>query len=103
MKIEKNLKMTKENANKYIYTITTVKDWAKVRCIGYYLDLDFAIEVVLFDSIIWEEGYYEYAVIECVPEGTYPIKLNNQIWINDNGDIIDPPDQFKNIVCIGIG
>jgi len=103
MKIEKNLKMTQKDANKYIYTITMVKDLGKVRCIGYYFDLDFTIMVVLYDPMIWEEDYYKYAVIECVPEGTYPVKLNNQIWIDNNGDIIDPPDQFKNTICIGVG
>ena len=73
------------------------------RCVGYYYDCEYAIKVVLFDIMLWENDYYKYAVIEEVPEGTHPVKLNNQLWFDNKGDIIDTPEDWKNTCCIGIG
>jgi hypothetical protein len=73
------------------------------RCVGYYFDCEYAVKVALFDTMLWENDHYKYIVIEEVPEGTHPYKPGNQLWLNNKGNVIDTPDDYKNICCVGIG
>jgi hypothetical protein len=100
----------------YIYTLTTIKrlpdesfydssvinEYSGNRCIGFYKDCDDVLDIVLHDSMIWENGYYQYACIEKIKPCTYPIDFN-PLWMDSHGNIIDTPKRYKNVCCIGIG
>jgi len=93
-----------------IYTITVLnrhynarENHHKTRTIGYYFDCNDAILTTLFDRDIFENGYYDTAVIEEVPQGTHPFRKDNQLWFDMSGTVIDTPDFYKNCCCIGIG
>lgn len=55
------------------------------RCWGYYLDLELAKKDTI-DNVtdIAEDGYYNYAVIENVPEGILPIGIKEVQWFKYN-------------------
>ena len=74
----------------------------RTRIIGYYLDCDQALKATLFADI-YECGYYDTVVIEEVPQGVYPFRKNNQLWIDAAGSIIEVPEFYENTCCIGIG
>lgn len=58
------------------YFITTLyiknNEIIRGRCVGYFSDLNDAIDAVKSNvGDIYEEGYYNYCVIEEIPEGIY--------------------------------
>jgi len=76
-----------------IYTITAIHKinnenaplLVSKRTFGYYLDIDKAIKAVLYNTRdINEGGYYQYVVIEIVPEGIHPISHSDKLWFTWN-------------------
>lgn len=54
-----------------MYFITTVGE-DDTRCVGYFHDIDRALDVVRNNRYdLWEAGCYPWAVIEWIPEGVY--------------------------------
>jgi len=96
---------------KEIYTITTLRKDIREpnRCVGYYFDLDKAIQAVQENyGDICENEYYPYCVIESVKEGIYDLK-RTEYWFKWDDDqecyqrLNEKPDQFYMRVCFGIG
>lgn len=96
---------------KEIYTITTLRRDIRNpnRCVGYYFDLNRAIDVVVNNECdIYERGYYPYCVIESVKEGLYAVE-RTEYWFewDDNTAcyqrLNEKPDKFFMRCCFGIG
>lgn len=103
----------RKKSRKPIYTITTLKDLSienlnQSRCVGFYYDLDFTIEAVENNSCdIYEDGHYQYAVVEEFKEGIYNFQ-NKEIWFEWNKrkkkyKKIEKPKQLNYIICFGMG
>ena len=100
----------------HIYTLTMIKwmpkepfydsmminEYKGNRCIGFYRQCDTVMDVVLHDGFIWEEGWYEYACIERIKQGTHFIDFT-PLWVNQEGEIIDTPERYRHVCCLGIG
>lgn len=57
------------------------------RCWGYYLDAETAKKCVLENwTDIFEDGYYNVAVIEAIPEGVVPIGTQEIGWYRYDDD-----------------
>lgn len=52
-------------------------DFGYVRTVGWYKDLSIAEKVVESNACDINEGYYDWALIEEVPEGLYPFSTFN--------------------------
>ena len=95
---------------KEIFTIPTIRDFLTEpnRCVGFYFEIEKAIEAVLDNhQDIYEMGYYPYCVIESVKDGIYSLD-RIEYWFKWNIDKygyekINKPDKFYNHVCFGIG
>lgn len=108
--IEKDsITIAKEHGS--IFTVTTLPHLPhKVnRCVGYFFDMDVAIEEVTNNSMdISEQGYYSYCVIEEVKEGIYFFP-RQEIWFKWNPDdeyyhrLEEKPKRFNDTSCFGIG
>lgn len=94
-----------------IYTITTLaetKELYNTRCIGYYFDLDIAIEEVKDNSGDMHEFYYEHCVIEEVKPGLYYYP-RKEIWFEWDHEkegyvmIDEKPELYKNISGFSLG
>ena len=70
-----------------IFLITTIsttnKKFSYSRTVGYFKDLNKAKEIVENNCYDLFETFYDYAVIEEVPEGIYPL-YENQVWYKWN-------------------
>ena len=70
-----------------IFLITTIsttnKKFSYSRTVGYFKDLNEAKEIVENNCYDLFETFYDYAVIEEVPEGIYPL-YENQVWYKWN-------------------
>ena len=98
-----------------IYTITTIRSpsFGQTRCIGFFHELEIAIEAVEDNAMDMNEcGYYHYALIEKVGPGFYNLAYigaeDHEIWFswhNDQHKYIrcEKPDHYKRTVCFGIG
>lgn len=63
-----------------MYFVTTVSKEHGNRCVGYFTEVEAAIEVIENNiGDIYEAGYYPYAVIEKIPEGLYQYD-QNPMW-----------------------
>ena len=72
-----------------------------LRCMGFFFDLDSAIQAVSHNDFDIHEEEYDYAVIEKFPQGLYP---NGQVvgyykFDEDHGEYI-PCDTPKGFDCI---
>jgi len=94
-----------------IFTITTLRKIITDpnRCVGYYFDLDKAIQAVLNnDGDICEMGFYPHCVIESVKEGIYALE-RKEYWFEWNIEkdcyekLNGKPDKFYMLACFGIG
>ncbi len=79
------------------------------RCVGFFFDLQTAIDEVENNSMdISEEGYYSYCVIEEVNPGIYFFP-RNEFWFKWNPEtemydkLSEKPKRYNNIACFGIG
>jgi hypothetical protein len=82
-------------------------DCGATRCVGYYEKLESAEDTVKNNyGDIWETCY-DYAVIENIEEGLYPMTVDRQFYKhNDEKDTyepIDEPEVFKHYCNFGIG
>ena len=104
-----------------IFTVTTIHidlnadKWqvepvSRSRCVGWFGDIESARRVILTNSAdIYEQGYYNHAVIEELDEGLYPHPVS-ETWFcwRDEGykqiekppHLIGPPATYVNF---GIG
>jgi hypothetical protein len=58
----------------------------KDRCWGYYFNLNLAVEHVKKNvTDICEDGYYNYCIIEKIPEGILPLEIEEMQWFKWNG------------------
>lgn len=102
-------KMIKTDVNS-IYTITTLKDnGLTARCIGYYLDVQIAIDSVLINAgDMCELGFYPYCVIEEVKPGLY-VYPREEIWFEWDYEkemyikIKEKPDVYKDTCGYALG
>ena len=96
-----------------IYTITTIQERKlpkpmDTRCVGYCTTFQEAEDEVLNNSMDIHEDSYKYAVIEEVAPGIYNF-LRKEVWyewddsVNSYKKLEQKPEQFKHIVCWGIG
>lgn len=93
-----------------IYTITTVRHalQAGSRAVGFYYDQEVAIDNLVNNVMdIYEEGYYPYAVIECLTQGVY-VYPREELWFRwnrDNGkyEPCEKPERFKQTVGWSLG
>ena len=79
---------------RYEQTKYGVPDIGSARTFGYYNDRDVAIRMVELNNLDIRECLYDYAVIECIPEGLYCI-AEERIFFKYNEDtrrfeIIEP-------------
>ena len=92
-----------------IYTITTIRGplSRNTRCVGFYHELETAIEAVKDNAMdINEAGYYHYAVVEKVNIGIYNFEMEEHWfrWHPEKGyQPCEKPENFKRIVAFGIG
>jgi len=93
-----------------IHVITTINDvkWPRgSRTVGFYHDLNHAIESVEYnDGDIYENGWFRYCVIESIDEGMYSIDTNGLWfeWKEHKGyRVIDIPEKFKGVAGFGMG
>jgi len=96
------LTMVQDISERGFYDTSMIMNYTRNRCIGFYQDCDDVLGIVLHDSNIWENDYYQYACIENVCSCTHPIDFH-PLWIDKKGNIIKTPKSYKNICCIGIG
>lgn len=80
------------------------------RCVGYHLNKKDSIATVTCSaSLLSEEGYYKYCVIESRCEGAYSMySSNTQYWYRWNKEKnsyvkCKKPRMFNNIISFGIG
>ena len=99
-----------------IYTMTVFDYYVKnhfaytekIRTVGFYTEFEVAKEMVENNNAdMADNGYYPYALIEEVPEGTYPFaekrwffKFNRTL---DKFEPIDEPIGFTHQYGFGIG
>jgi hypothetical protein len=57
--------------SQYQLTESSIPNIGYSRTFGYYNDRSTAIEMVEINNLDIQERLYEYAVIECIPEGLY--------------------------------
>lgn len=86
--------------------ITNLEEF-ETRTVGYYETEEVAEDVLRRNVADLNETIYDYAVLEFVPKGIYA-NNNRALWFEFNYDTgryenIDCPDDFSNIVGIGIG
>ncbi len=103
----------------YIYVVTMVRGlfepkriitvkkginqiYTDKRCVGYFWECDDVISNVLFNEMMWEEGYYKYCVIERITQGIHIPDLM-PLWINGIGEVIKTPNGYAQSYCFGIG
>lgn len=73
-----------------IYLVTMFRKFDKdlgidgVRCMGYYKDFNVADECVKVNNLDIQERIYNYAVIEKVEEGFYPMSLRRWFYKFDH-------------------
>lgn len=100
-----------------IYTITMLEkvendkngwpSFGSTDVVGYYTDLDVAIEAVSSNACDINETVYDYAVIEKVSEGLYNPSVTSY-WFKynrekDSYEPIDEPNEVKHICGFSIG
>ena len=92
-----------------MYFITTIDSKEDdTRCVGYYSSFEKAEEIVLDNVFDICETCYDYAIIECVPEGLYEYD-DKPVWYKWNDvdekyeKIEQPPKQYINMVGFAIG
>lgn len=100
-----------------IYTITMLEkvendkngwpSFGSTNIVGYYTDLDVAIEAVTSNACDINETVYDYAVIEEVSEGLYNPSIKSY-WFKynrtkDSYEPIDEPNEVKHICGFSIG
>ena len=92
-----------------MYFITTISEKNGNRCVGYFSELDLAIDMVKNNAgDLNEAGYYPYAVIEYVEEGLYRYD-QHPMWfkydeITEGYEKSERPDFIpNNHVGFGIG
>ena len=100
-----------------IYTITMLEkvendkngwpSFGSTDVVGYYTDLDVAIEAVTNNACDINETVYDYAVIEKVSEGLYNPSVTSY-WFKynrekDSYEPIDEPNEVKHICGFSIG
>ena len=76
------------------------------RCVGYFNSYEEAEEIVTGNyGDLYEEGYYQYAVIENIPEGLYQYDFEPVFFKWDNGEFkkCDRPEGLENICGLSIG
>ena len=92
-----------------IYTVTGIVyncPKSHCRCFGWYkvlIDAEKAVDENRGDMN--EAGYYQWVVIEEIPEGVWRSE-NNEIWYEWDGSSyknVEKPNQFRSIVNWGIG
>jgi hypothetical protein len=107
-KLREERRLLYKQSSDTIYTITLVSKYNAScheycdECIGFYHDCDNAVKAVLYDSMLWDDPSYEYVVIEEVKPGTYP-HVMNQLWIDRDLNVIDTPEEHKDVCNFGIG
>lgn len=96
-----------------IYTITLIKtikdnfetnlpEFEDRRCIGYYFSID---EARMAINNISNEQYYEYCIIEAIPQGCYKYSPNRYLfkWYNNRFMQIDEPKSLHYVTNFAIG
>jgi len=100
-------------ADRIIFAVTGVTyDWPKsgTRCYGWYPHFELAEEAVYNNrGSLNEEGYYEWVVIEKIPEGVWRTAVDSaetwHHWEDEDSKYvrIDKPGQFKSVSGWGMG
>lgn len=107
-----------------IYTITTIEHprerlnirgetymWRDMRTVGYSFSLSEAKQW-LYDNVsdINEAGHYPLAVIECFPEGIYPMagEEYEEHWFEWDSEVdaytpTNKPEEYKQTIGFGLG
>ena len=93
-----------------IYTITTLRGslYGRTRCVGFYHDVQDAIDAVEDNAMdINECEYYPFCVIEKTNIGIYNLEMD-EIWFRwykgrGYQRLDKKPDNFKRVVGFGIG
>ena len=94
---------------KPIFTVTTLRGalHGGTRCVGFFHEVETAIQAVEENHCdMCEEGYYHYAVVEQVSPGIYHFDGVEYWfrWHRTKGyQKCDKPENFKRVVCFGIG
>lgn len=79
------------------------------RCMGYYKDREYAIEVVENNVCDIREFIYEYVIVEHIPEGIFPYADPEERilfqWndINKKFEKIDEPKDMEHVCNYSIG
>jgi len=95
--------------NDIIYTVVTMRQNSRSRCVGWFPNKEDAIEVIIENyGDINEAGYYPYALVEGVKPGLYNFDLREEIWFKWDDDKhqyiqCDKPDKFHNTLCYSMG
>jgi hypothetical protein len=91
------------NVNKIIYFVImkeTLEDF-KTHTVGWFVNVNDAIEFVKNNLLDIREDCYNYAIIEKSNEGVYNFNENSQIWFKYNNEkfkMIKMPKKFKNVL-----
>ena len=93
-----------------VYFVATMRSLenTSTRTVGYFKTQKDAIRCVEGNyGDIYEEGFYKYAIIECVSDGLYQYDLNPLFfeWNKEKQQYIriERPEQFKNVIGFTIG
>ena len=111
--------MDMKNKDKPIYTMTVLQkidrfylnkvewlpEFGDIRCVGYYFDLNDAINSVIHNNQDIYEDMYEYCIVEEVPQGIYKHTPNRYLfkWVEDKYVQIDEPIELNKLTNFGIG
>lgn len=95
----------------FITTIRTImidgqEEFKTGRCWGYYHKEKDAMEVVLNNYTDIHENYYNWTVIEKIPEGIFPIQKEKSQWFKWDSDKYkhsDKPMFARNIMWWSLG
>lgn len=91
---------------KKIYVITTFEkvgvdnhgfpDYGDQRCVGWFDNYEDAIEAVECDEGLFHEGVYNYAVIEILGCGLYPVRYGREYFkYNRDKESYEPIEKEK--------
>ena len=67
----------------YFISCITQKDEFDIRTFGYFNNIEICIKALHENWCDMHEGYYDYAVIECINEGIHP-KIDSYLWFKWN-------------------
>jgi len=91
----------------FITLLTGIEENREDRCIGYYNSFKKANDIVCNNTCDLWETIYNYAVIECIPEGLYPIRYR-EFWYKYNEKeniytLIEKPEELEIFVNFALG